>query len=248
MHKFTKALAAAALTVGLAGTADAQGTRPQPGGRGGMTMGGGAMNVYSVIGTSKALQEELKISDEQKTKLEAVVKANREKTTEAMKGINFREMTEDQRKELTEKMAKSVEENKKAIEGVLTPEQAKRAGQINYQVMGIRAFSNKDVQTALKMSDDQKEKIKTVYEAYQKDARELGGGRGGFGGGKPTDEEAKKATENRKKSEALRAEAEEKIVTSMSDEQKKAWKDMIGEKFDTSKLTPGFGNARPRDN
>jgi hypothetical protein len=51
----------------------------------------------------------------------------------------------------------------------------------------------------------------------------------------------KKMQDTQKKVAALGKEAEEKIAGMLTDDQKKSWKAMIGEKFDTSKLQPGFG-------
>ncbi|MCP6280446.1 hypothetical protein NL459_27860, partial [Klebsiella pneumoniae] len=85
-------------------------------------------------------------------------------------------------------------------EGALKPEQTKRLKQINYQFMGIGAFSNKDVQTELKITDEQKEQIKGIVDEYNKDAGEIrqGGPRIQFGQ-PPSDEDRKKLEEVRKK-------------------------------------------------
>lgn len=257
MRKFTTMLAAAALAVAFASTADAQnrqrgGGQGQPGQGRGMGGGFGGGSVYMLLSTNETLQKELKITDEQKTKLTDVAKEQGAKMREAFQGGGgFNpNATDEERKERAEKMAKLTAESKKAYEAVLTPEQAKRTTQINYQYMGVRAFSDKDVQTTLKMSDDQKEKIKTVMDQYNKDVRELGGGfggRGGAGRGQPqSEEDKKKAEENTKKREALTKETEEKIVATLSDDQKTSWKTMIGEKFDVAKLR--VAQTRPRDN
>jgi hypothetical protein len=255
MRKFSTMLAAAALAVAFAGSAEAQGRRGggqgQPGGGGGFGFGFGS--VYGMLSTNKDLQAELKVTDDQKTKLEAVAKKLAE--ARAAGGGGGRggfnpNATDEERKAAAEARAKAAAETKKAYEEVLTPDQAKRVAQINIQNMSVRAFGDKDVQTGLKMGDDQKEKIKTVLDGYQKDLRELmtagGGGRGAGRGQPQSEEDKKKAEENAKKREALTKEAEEKIVATLSDDQKKSWKDMIGEKFDVSKLRVAPG--RPRDN
>lgn len=255
MRKFSMLLAAAALAVVLVGTGTAQdepkkdakkGERQPPGGGGGFggRMGGGfgGASIYGFLANNKDLQAELKITDEQKKKFEDVAKEQQAKMRELFTGGGIgRDATEEQRKEMMEKMTKAAAETKKAYEAVLTSEQAKRVTQINYQYMNVRAFSDKDVQTALKMTDDQKEKIKTVMETYQKDSAELRGGRGAGGGGAP----GRPSEENQKKLEALRKDVEEKIVATLKDDQKKEWKGMIGEKFDVSKLT--FQPMRSRD-
>jgi len=252
---------AAVLTVAIVASADAQNRQRQGQGRQGGGMGGfGGFSAYSVIVTqgfgqdakpdvNKALKEELKITDDQKDKLVEVMKPIREKQQEMMKGINFREITDEQRKELREKGEKLTAETKKAVEEVLKPEQAKRLSQINYQMMGIRAYTNKDVETALKITDDQKDQLKAIVETYQKDVQELNQGRPRTQPGqRPSEEDQKKIDDIRKKTEALTKETEEKVSTKLTDEQKKLWKDMTGEKFDVSKLNPFGGGQRRRDN
>ncbi|CAN5551148.1 hypothetical protein BH11PLA2_BH11PLA2_05380 [soil metagenome] len=257
MRKFVKiAAVAAVMSVGFVASVPAQdepkkGRPTQPGqpGRGGfagnMMMG---TNVYGMLATNKVLQDELKITDDQKKKLEELSKAQMTKFQEAMKGMT-RDATDEQRKEMTEKMTKMRAESKKAYSEVLTPEQAKRAQQISYQAQGLRAFSDAEVQTALKLSDEQKEKIKTVMEQYTKDSMELrGGGRGGAaGGGRPSEEDLKKMADNAKKVKALGDEAKEKIASGLSDEQKKSWKEMVGAEFDVTKLQQGFGGRTRQD-
>lgn len=242
MRKFSIMLAVAGLMAAFAGDSTAQ-DQPkrgrgefQPGGGRGMM--GGFGSIYGYLSNNKDLQAELKVTDEQKKKFEEIAKAQQGKMRELFTGGGFgRDATDEQRKEMREKMDKFAAETKKAYEEALTPAQAKRITQIGYQQQGIRAFSNKEVQTALKMTDDQKEKIKGVMETYMKDAQELRGGR---------DRGQRPSEENQKKLEALRKDAEEKVVAALTDEQRKSWKDMTGEKFDVSKLT--FMPARPRDN
>ena len=134
------------------------------------------------------------------------------------------------------------EEAKALAEKTLTPEQVKRAKQIEVQVMGLRAFANEEVAKALKGTDDQKEKVKGIMEEYGKESADLRQeygirGFGGGGGGGGNVDQAKMA-EYQKKNKALTDETTEKVMKAMTDEQKKAWKEMTGEPFDTTKLMP----------
>lgn len=246
MKKFATMFAAAAFALAIAGTAQAQGERRgQPGqGRGGMMQGGfgGFGSVHMFLANNKALQDELKITDEQKTKLEAVAKEQMEKAREAGRGGFNRDASDEERKAAREKMEKAAAESRKAFEEVLDKDQVKRLHQINYQYMGIRAFSDKEVQSALKLTDDQKESIKSIADEYNRERMEIM--RGAFQPGeRPSEEDRKKMQD---KTNALQKDAEEKIAAKLTDEQKKAWKDLIGEKFDVSKLT--MQQRRPRDN
>jgi hypothetical protein len=233
----------AALAAAVATTASAQG---RPGGFGGG--GFGQISAYGLVATNKVLQDELKVTDEQKTKLEDALKPIGEKRRELFGGGGGRNATEEQRKEMAEKMAKLSEDTKKAVEGVLDAKQAKRLSEINVQVMGFAAFANKDVQEKLKLSDEQKTKIKDINEELQKDTAELRKDMPRFGGQgqRPSEEDMKKFAEFQKKSEALRKDATEKVAEGLTADQKKAWKDMVGEKFDTAKLMQA--PQRRRDN
>jgi Spy/CpxP family protein refolding chaperone len=213
---------------------------------------GGGSSVYFMISRSVILQTELKVTDDQKQKLEEVGMAQREIIAQAMEGIQLgRDTTEEQAKEMTEKLENLRAQSKKAFAEVLDKDQAKRADQIGLQMEGVQAFGSKVIQDGLKMTDEQKGKVKAVMDQYQKDVQELhgvrDGVRGGIAGRRPSGEDLMTTIENQRKIAAMGKEAEEKIVGAMTDEQKKAWKEMVGETFDTSKLRQGFGGRPHQD-
>jgi Spy/CpxP family protein refolding chaperone len=194
------ALSAAAL---LASPAFAQ---PPGGGRGGMQRGGGGLGM--LLGNA-SVQEELKLDDKQKEKIKEFAAKQRE----AQQGL--RDLDQDERR------AKMAEMNKHAeafAKEVLTADQNKRMKQIVIQSAGLRAFSMEDVAKELKLTDDQKEKIKTLNDDLQKDVREL------FqGGGDPQ--------ENMQKVQSLNKEFMTKAAGVLTDEQKKHWTEMTGKPF-----------------
>lgn len=225
------------LTVGLlmlvfAASADAQ--RPQrpqrPGGTGGGFpgggfqgggiggFGGGSMNLKSLLLTNTALQEELKVSDDLKAKFTKFQEAQREEMSK-MQGMG----SDDEAQIARLKMQIKMIEDRMAIMKDLSSEQTKRLSQIENQQMGLRAFTNDKVVEALKLSDDQKDKIKTINEELNADTRELF--TAGFG------------QDTQRKMQALRDEAMDKAVELLTANQRKQWKDMTGEKFDMTKLT-----------
>ena len=229
-----------AMVVASLGTVSAQ----RQGGGGG---GGFVPSAYGVVGTSEDLQKELKISDEQKTKLkEAMEPINKKRLKLVPRGQGGQQQTDEQRKERTEKMAKLTDETKAAVGTVLNAEQAKRLGQIDYQMMGMAAYSNAEVQKKMSFTDAQKETVKATVEAYRKDREELNKDMPRRSQ-QPSDEDLKKLADLRKKGVALSKEAEEKIVEVLTAEQKKIWTDMIGEKVDVSKFMQ-FGPRRPMTN
>jgi len=215
--------------------------QPRPGGG-----GFGGVNVYTAVLSNKDLQEELKITDEQKEKLKPVS----EKVTEAGKKNRdvFKDAGMDKDKlkeaftEFSKLQEKSNAEAKKSVEDVLNSEQKKRIAQIEIQAKGLRAFSDETIAKNLGITEAQSSKIKGIMEEYAKDTKDLGFG----GGGKGFDKE--KAAENAKKREKLSKAAFADIDESLTAEQKSKWKEMTGAPFDTAKLRQGFGGGNRNKN
>lgn len=201
--------------------------------------GGFKVNLVGQVATNTALQEELKLTEEQKTK----VKAASEKYLAGLKDrfSAFKDAAGDKEKlqELIAKGAKDAEENAKAVEALLTADQKTRVKQIERQLAGVRAFTNDELVSDLKLEDGQKTKIKGIVDEYNKDARELGGfggfGKGGF--------DKEKAAEAAKKREKLEKGALADIDEVLNDAQRKTWKDLSGPPVaDIAKLRQGqFG-------
>ena len=155
----------------------------QPGGRQGGK--GGTTSVVGQVATNAALQDDLKITDEQKTKLKEIsakvaekAAGQKEKMAEAFKAAAG---DKEKMAELFAAFAKEREATNKEYEAVLTADQKARVKQIDRQLAGVRAFGNADMVADLKLEDGQKTKIKGIVDTYGKDSAELGGG---FGGGK----------------------------------------------------------------
>lgn len=166
-----------------------------PGGFGGFG-GRGGSNELNLV-NQKAIQEELKLSEEQISQIPEAVS--------------------------------------KAVTGVLTADQAKRLKQIELQQRGTGAFSDEKVAEKLGLSAEQKKDIKTILEDSRKEIGELfkGGREGNFG-------------ESFKKVAALRKETEDKVKDVLTSDQKKTWKQMVGEEFKMP--TPTFGRPGGENN
>ncbi len=176
---------------------------------------------------SEDVQKELKITDEQKTKL----KEFQDKQAAARREAFPQGQQPDQEK-IAEFRKKSVEDTNKFLKDTLTDDQTKRLKQISLQnslkMAPALAFADEDTAKALKITDDQKEKIKSISTKLQEDSRDLRPQRGQ----QPSEENTKKLT-------ALRKEANEKIMEVLSDEQRKTLKDMQGEEFKGTIAPPG---------
>jgi hypothetical protein len=237
MAKLAKWVLAAALVAAAAGGAQAQ--RQPGGGRGGFMQQ--ALEVTLL--TNADLQKELKITDDQKKALKPAMEKAEEQTKkmrELFQGGGGPPDREAMQK-MMEDGRKFAEETKATVEKSLTDDQKKRIKQIDYQRMGLRAFANEEVVKTLKIGDDQKEKLKGITDDMQKEMQDLR--QEYFTGGGPPDME--KMAEFQKKQKALTDEATDKAMKAMTDDQKKAWKEMTGAPFDTSKLQP---QMRRRDN
>jgi hypothetical protein len=153
--------------------------------------GGGGAAMYL---NAKSVQEELKLKEEDAKKI----------------------VDELGKLDRNLQPAERAEKTKKILSDNLKPDQVKRLNQIMWQRGGLpTAINNTEVQTALKLDDKQKEKIKGIQDDTQKKIRDLGAGGAG----------------NREKIQEIRKQAETDITAVLSDDQKKAWKDLLGPEF-----------------
>jgi Spy/CpxP family protein refolding chaperone len=226
----------------LAGPALAQ--RGQGGGgRGGF--GGPGMLIQN-----QSVQKELKLTDDQIQKIKDATTSINEKHKDERDAV--RSLQGDERREKGQELGKKIaNETNEALAGILKPEQSKRLKEITLQRDGPRAFNSEDVQNSLKLTDDQKDKIKTINEDAAKEMREIfpQGGRRGAGGGGVADANVFK--ESMTKMAALNKETMEKISSVLTDDQKKAWKDMTGQPFEIKFEAPqgrrGPGRGQEKD-
>jgi len=244
MHTLCRMALTVGLVAALAGSASAQ---RQPGGqgRGGFGGGFGGGGVGFLI-SNEAVQKELKMDKDQADKATEAVKKVREKHADDF--TKLREAPQEERRTKMQELAKEVnEETMKAVGEVLKPEQMTRLKQIELQRASFAAFTRPEVQEALKLTTEQKEKVKTITDDANKDIQALRGaggqggrqgrgqggaggagrgqGRGGFGA-------------NNEKVTAIRKEATEKLVALLTDDQKKTWKGMTGDPFEVPLTRP----------
>lgn len=220
------------LTFGLAvalvaGAAMAQppGGQRGPGGRMGFGMGpgmgGGVLGLLRV----EKVQKELELTDDQKAELEKVAEQARERMRSAFQGggqgggpERFRQLQE---------------ETNKAVQNVLLPHQWKRLNQIQLQVTGLAgSLMREDVRKELGVTEEQAEKIREATRQVFEQMR----------GERPQGERPDPA-QMRERFQQMRQKAEEAVMSQLTEEQKKKWNEMIGEKFeiDMSELMPGPG-------
>jgi len=226
MRTFATAALSVAVLVSAASVSLAQGR----GGRGMFAPPQGPMLLLN-----KSVQDELKLTDDQKTDLKKI----QEKMTEAMadarsKNKDDQEALQKARKEITDDTTKAASK----IADTLKDDQKKRFKQIEIQVKGIQAFQDEEVAKTLKLTDKQKDDAKTVVEDLTKDTGEIFKDAGG---------DRTKMAEARKKIAEATTKATDTIVSKLTDDQKKTWKEITGDKFDYKPEFPGFGGGKRKD-
>jgi hypothetical protein len=218
--------------------------------------GGGSPDVESLVFTNTALQDEIKVTAEQKEAIKPVAEKMEglaKKRAEMFTGGKGK-FDKDKFAELKEEGDKVTAERKKVYEK-FTDAQKKRLKQIQAQAMYFAVFNDpeakggkggfgrgptdlqkevmKDTQAALKLSDSQKSSIKGISSDFTKESGAIMKDSGAFTKGGFDQEKLDEAT---KKVEKVRKEEWSKVMDLLDDSQKKAWKEMTGEAFDTSKL------------
>lgn len=197
-------------------------------------MGRGAGGLAMLL-ANKSVQEEIKLTDEQKEKVATFSKESQAAMMEAFGKL--RDLGQDERREAMTKLTKeATEKAEKFMKDTLKEDQVKRIKEINLQQQGVRAFTSEEVQTALKLKDDQKEKLKEIGDQLRKDTMELFQG---GGGGRPDPAVQKKV-------QALGKEALEKALEVLDADQKKAFTEMTGKPFEVKfEAGPGGPGRRP---
>jgi Spy/CpxP family protein refolding chaperone len=224
MRGYGRGILALGLIALLAGPTLAQERqqRGQPG-------GGRGFGQFGLAGLvqNEGVQKELKLDKEVADKVRDAVQKVQAKYRDDF--AKLRDLPQEERGPKTQALSRTVnEETLKAVGDILKPDQLKRLKQIELQQAGVQAFSRPEVQKALNLTDEQKQKIRTIAEESGREMREL------FGAGNPA--------EARDKIAELRKKTTEKIQGVLTADQKRSWKELTGEPFEL-RLN---ANPRPR--
>lgn len=194
-------------------------------GRGMFGRGGGDATGVFLLQRAD-VSDEIKLTEDQKTKLQAQRDGMRDKFREAMQGAN------GDRDAMQKAMAKVMEENNKATLALLTDDQKKRLKELAIQRLGNGAALTPDVQKDLGVTDDQKAKIKELQDKQTEANTAL------FE--KVRNQEISREdmqASMKKNTDTLNAE----IGKILTDAQKSKLKDMGGKPFTFKDETPGGG-------
>ncbi len=174
--------------------------------------GGGGANMLR----APEVQAELKLTDEQKTKVTDLLTKLREQRQS--QGQDFQSLSQEERQKL--QATRRAEEDKQLAD-VLNADQMKRYHQLVLQQQGMTAVLDKPVADQLKLTDDQRTKIQAVVDEQRAAMRDMFQNGGGSG-----DREAMM-----KKVQEMRKQADVKIAAILTDDQKNQWKEMTGAPF-----------------
>jgi Spy/CpxP family protein refolding chaperone len=191
----------------------------QRGMRGG---GGGSLALLR----SDVVQKDLNLTEDQKSSIQKLQDAARDNRT-ALQGLSGDERTA--------KMAEITKDQDSKIAGILDDKQKARLKEIKLQARGPQALTDKEVAEALKLTDDQVNKIKEIADAMQKDMQEAfqSAGQGGD------------RTAVREKTTKIRKDSTDKMLAVLSAEQKDSFAKMEGAKIDLPQGA-GFGGGGGR--
>jgi len=193
-------------------------------GRGGFGGGGAAFLMAPNV------QKDLKLTEEQVGKVQDTLADVREKHQGDYAGL--RDASPEERQTKMRTLGKTInDEVKKALS--LSDEQSKRFDQISLQATGVAAYLDPSVAEKLKLTGDQTSKIREIAQS---------GPRGGGAFNKDASKE-ERAEAFRKMAET-RKENLAKVHALLTDDQKKAWKELTGEPIE---IPIGGGGRRPNN-
>jgi hypothetical protein len=183
-------------------------------GRGGGFGGGGAGFLMA-----PNVQKDLKLSDGQVGKVQETLRAIREKHQDDYAAV--RDASPDERQAKMNTLNKTVGgEVKQALS--FSAEQSKRFDQISLQARGLQAFADPTVTEKLRLTSEQRSKIREIAEAT----------RGSFAGAFNKDASEGERAEARRRMAATRKADVTKVLALLTDDQKKAWKELTGEEIE----------------
>lgn len=186
---------------------------------------GGALNSPIHLVRNAKVQEELKLDDDQKAKIQEAlqtINAKRQKLFTALRGLQGDER-QKKMAELRKKMQDETAEATKAIRAALKPEQAERLDQISLQVRGLQALRDAVVTEKLQLTPEQKKQIQDASAAGQKKRAQLV---------QDVRNGNVERTKYREKLDEIAKETETKTMDVLTDEQKAQFEKMKGAKFE----------------
>ncbi len=196
------------LALGLANLAWGQGQQPNP------------PTQQPVLGVLSLpdVQKELKVSEEQLNKLKDALGKMMEKYKD-----DFTKLPRMTPEEQQKKIKVIMEDSHKVMAGILDARQMKRLKQIEWQMAGIGALQDPELQKELKLSDEQKKKLDGLFNDANKKVQEM----------------MRSQERAPEKYQAVVKDLEAKANNVLTEEQQKSFKELKGPKFEFSQPKNG---------
>jgi len=189
--------------------------------------GGGMMMRGSFLGLlgSEQVQQELKLSEEQKTKVQEVTQKLREEMKEQYAGLRDSQDREQARAKMTELSEQLDSKARTQLQDVLSREQMRRLYQIRTQVRGaVASLNNSRTAERLQLTEEQKKKVAELDKTVQD---KLSAAFSGLRDASADQRGARMAELGK-----IRRDADEQALGLLTAEQKEAFQKMQGEKFE----------------
>ena len=216
-------MAVTVLTMAVLIPAMAQPPAGRPGGPFGGRLGG-PMLMLGLL-RNQQVQQELKLTDQQKQQLEQLGEQWREK----MRGL--RDLPPEERRQKGEGMRAEVE---KQLATILNEQQMKRLKQIALQVEGYAALERPEIADQVGLTKEQRQKIRDILRQAGEKRREA------FQQGQGDRQAAFQRMRE------IRQWVDGEIEKLLKAEQKKKWQELVGAPFKFEGGFGGFGGARQR--
>jgi Spy/CpxP family protein refolding chaperone len=219
------AIAAAALCLSSSRAAVADDAPPPGHHQHNLGAGFMALGKLALLRSDK-VQKELEMTDQQSADLKKFAEETREQIGKETKGLrgSFRNLSEDERKaklaELRSKFEERQKDIQKKLDEVLNTKQRQRLAELEFQLRGTGALFQKDVATALQITDEQKKKLDDLRSGQRGDLHKL------FQAAR-SDREGL-----HEKMQKARKEADEKLLAVLTPEQHEKLEKMEGKKFE----------------
>ncbi|MFA0766591.1 MAG: hypothetical protein BDTLLHRC_001544 [Candidatus Fervidibacter sp.] len=216
-------MAVTVLTMAVLIPAMAQPPAGRPGGPFGGRLGGPMLMVGLL--RSPQVQQELKLTDQQRQQLEQLGEQWREK----MRGL--RDLPPEERRQKVQGMRAEVE---KQLSQILNEQQMKRLKQIALQVEGYAALERPEIADQVGLTKEQRQKIRDILRQAGEKRREA------FQQGQGDRQAAFQRMRE------IRQWVDGEIEKLLTAEQKKKWQELVGAPFKFEGGFGGFGGARQR--
>jgi hypothetical protein len=204
--------------------------------------------------TNKGVQKELHLTDEQRDKITKIIHDALVKRLPDIQKATQKAITSGDRKILAKVIREGMQkatleahaEVNKAIPDILKKEQIKRLRQIELQVNVLSSLNRPDIQKELKLTDKQKAEVKKKAADCKRDIAEAEAKSWAADERLEPSARDRKAVEMAQATRKLIDAANRKAVEIFTEEQKRIWKDMTGEKFDFKLDVLNFPRVRPQ--